>query len=253
MKAICKLYTTRFLLTLMLTMSFGISGFAQRTLQLQTADKIIAAPGQPKYVTYGDGNGVLQATHVLRQTVYVNTTGTRTLRTQTDKVSAYQRWFNYGVEAPMPNGVSTGGIALSGNGGYYHTGNSSRTVSNATAGSSIACDISSIGPNVDTDNILIEPILAYRMIFDIRKAEEIAVQLENTSLLNPLEYYELTAPVGQKILIGPKYPYSTTSNNNFESNYYIGTAAPYTQTVASTSDGAGNFYWQLGDTGTGPK
>ena len=253
MKAICKLYTTRFLLTLMLTMSFGISGFAQRTLQLQTADKIIAAPGEPKYVTYGDGNGVLQATHVLRQTVYVNTTGTRTLRTQTDKVSAYQRWFNYGVEAPMPNGVSTGGIALSGNGGYYHTGNSSRTVSNATAGSSIACDISSIGPNVNTDNILIEPILAYRMIFDIRKAEEIAVQLENTSLLNPLEYYELTAPVGQKILIGPKYPYSTTSNNNFESNYYIGTAAPYTQTVASTSDGAGNFYWQLGDTGTGPK
>ena len=107
MKAISNKYTKRLLLTLMLVMGVSVCGFGQTyTLALQNPDDIKAAPGEPKQVPYGDGNGTLQATHVLRQTIYVdpgNTEATKTLRKQAvNHVNKYQRWFRYDIEEALP-------------------------------------------------------------------------------------------------------------------------------------------------------
>ena len=74
-----------------------------------------------------------------------------------------------------------------------------------------------------------EPLLAYRMIYDIRDANEMAAKLNKSSMEEPLEYYEMMAPINRQLLIGPKYPFysgrvyggSVDYDIRFESNYYI--------------------------------
>ncbi len=251
MKAISNKYTKTLLLTLMLVMGVSVCGFGQMTLVLQNPDDIKAAPGEPKQVPYGDGNGKLQATHVLRQTIYVdpgNTKATKTLRKQAQgHVNAYQRWFRYDIEEVLPaTGFTANGDLLANAGGKYQNSSSNATVTSEHIGKSFACDASRNASTTYSSgkvNYRKEPILSYRMIYDIRSAAEIADTVMGSSTLKPVEYYDMVAPTGMQLLIGPKYPF-----NDAESNYYTSTTdnegnKTYTYTSLGTS-GQSKFYWE---------
>ena len=238
MTRIATQHIKRSFLTLMLIAGISVFGFGQ-TFQLQSEANIKAAPGQPKYVTNENGTATLQATHELRRTVYVQPTGntTRSLRTQTYQIKAYQRWFRYDDYADLPTGIKfSNGTLFSDvrDGRYYDNTDNAPTVNSGVIDMSIACDISR-----NSRNGGLEPVLSYRLIYDIRSAKEIADKLMATDLGNPLEYYEMIAPTDAQLLINPKYPYF--DKGNFQSNYYVGSSS-YSLTTNGTSGETG-FYW----------
>ena len=82
-------------------------GFAQLT----KIDAPRVAPGNPVRMSNDDGTVTdLQATHILRQTVYVNTTGSKKLVPQTvQSFIKYNRWFLYNTKGPLPSGFTLSG------------------------------------------------------------------------------------------------------------------------------------------------
>ena len=222
-------YIIRIIVLLILTI--GISNINAQTIFVPLSeDKISAAPGEPKRIKYGDGSVTLQATHEQKQVIYVKNGEKKTLHIPTTKVQAYQRWFRYDSIKSLPTGftINTSANTLS---PTYHgvvktNGINYRPqVSYATKGMTFACDLSTktmSGGKEDT--------LSYRMIYEIRDASEIATKLDSSSMTSPLEYYEMTAPTGRQLLIGPRFNYlngtsaGSDANNytiKYESNYYI--------------------------------
>ena len=226
-------YMNRILLVLVLVMSIGVRGYGQTTttFNLRSAANIKAAPGEPKRF-YHSGSTTIenQATHEQEQIIYIAEGENKTLHIPTTKVQAYQRWFRYEKEDVLPAGFTANTAARtlspSHRGIVKTNGMGNRpTVSHATCRMKFACDLSTsaMGDNGQ------EPLLAYRMIYDIRDANEMAAKLNKSSMEEPLEYYEMMAPINRQLLIGPKYPFysgrvyggSVDYDIRFESNYYI--------------------------------
>ena len=83
MKAISNNYIQRLLLTLTLVMEVGVCGFGQ-TFTYVNENDIPNADGEPKWFEYGETGTTrkLQATHELKQTIYIASGETKTLYIQ---------------------------------------------------------------------------------------------------------------------------------------------------------------------------
>ncbi len=253
MKAISNNYIQRLLLTLTLVMEVGVCGFGQ-TFTYVNENDIPNADGEPKWFEYGETGTTrkLQATHELKQTIYIASGETKTLYIQARHVQTYQRWFRYDEVGNLPAGftvktdVSTQ-VNLGTNGIYttYANNNSAYvppTVGYACVGATIAADLAR--GSTTSGNTVKEPVLSYRMIYKIEDASVIANALSQTSQNNPLERYDMMAPTGKQLLIGPKYTY-TSENSGYQPNYYLPSGSSFVKTSARKSGNDNNtaFYW----------
>ena len=164
----------RILLVLVLVMSIGVRGYGQ-TSTLIKKDAPHPAAGEPVRMT-SDGGTSLQATHELRQTIYINPTAsdndTKLLLPQTDKVCTYRRWFRYDKDTILKSDGTTFGFTIpngtqlktSSNGesidGIYTTkSGATPTVPRKLTGTTVACDAAK-----KSSSNMHEPTLAYRII-----------------------------------------------------------------------------------------
>jgi hypothetical protein len=207
-------------------------------------------------------NVTMQSAHTLRQTIYINTNETaKTVWLQTSKIGGNNRIFRY--DTHTNDGLDKMSIATSPN---YTLTNGDGVVKNCAWSTftlgynasltnySFAVDLtykSSPGCSIDkTNKKYTEPTLAYRMIYDVKPAEEMAEMLEKCIVSGSdttyLETYDMVAPGGGKeIMFGPKYPF--TKSGNFAPNYYTYTSSAKTAIAATSYDatvsGYGKFYW----------
>ena len=253
MRQITTQHTKRFLATLAALLC--IAGFvAAQTFTQVNEDKIPNARGEAKWFTYGEGSktGKVQATHELKEIVYFNPGEEKTLHIQTRMVQYYQRWFRYDKREALPSGFNFGVkyTDLGVDGWYYGNTDTRPKIYGGTIGSTIAVDLSRSESSGSNDNDVIEPVLSYRMVYEIRHASEMADALTPTSKDNPLESYDMIAPTGKQLLIGPKHIYTFGHNTYFALNYYINSNDGITHVTGRNGDYDNNlnsFYWVCED------
>ena len=253
---------------------FGVAvdSYGQTAVSLKRVPSTKAAPGQPTVMPNGNGSITdLQATHSLRQTIYIAPTSTARRRllpqvNQSAKFTQYVRWYPFDQNVALPTFSFTVGTAFANtangtyiNGGLSSSANTRPEITSAFIGRTVAVDLSKTA-GVIANNILTEPQLDYRMIFDIRSAKEISDPLMASTIDTPLESHDMIAPIGRPMLIGPSYAYTTIEqsfNNNTnivprQSNYYVYNTATssYVETRSANSGGINDFYWYCPETNT---
>ena len=245
--------------------------YGQTTLKRVASTK--AAPGQPTVVSNGNGSVTdLQAAHVLRQTIYIAPYSTARRRllpqvNQSSKMTQYMRWFPYDKKVALPTfSVQVGTLFADATNGYYLNGGTNSAnirpeIDYNFIGRTVACDISKTAGTL-ASNVLTEPQLDYRMIFDIRSAKEISDQLMATDTINALEMHDIFAPIGRPLLIGPAYAYTTISQNYGsgtsaytvarQSNYFVynSSTGTYLETKSGNTTAITDFYWYCAETKT---
>ena len=78
----------------------------------------------------------------------------------------------------------------------------------------IACDQSSYTDGGIDGNTFTEPTISQRMVFEIRPASEMADSIENVYTKGEwLEEYDIMAPTGQNLFIGPKYAFKSETRS----------------------------------------
>lgn len=78
----------------------------------------------------------------------------------------------------------------------------------------IACDQSSYTDWSIAGNTFTEPTISQRMVFEIHPASEMADNIEDVYTQNKwLEEYDIMAPTGQNLFIGPKYAFKYKKPN----------------------------------------
>ena len=213
---------------------------------------ILNAPGEPKWFYYGEeGNlGKAQATHELKQTIYIANGQSKILDLQTSKIQNYQRWYRYDKKETLPPGFGTSSNTTSNSVidgsytdktlGYNASGGTRGYVNYNSINSTIAVDVSTTARQANNT----EPKLSYRIVYDIKDAAEIADKLMHSDTENPLEFYDLIAPIGVNLLIGPKYKF-TGNNSNYYTSSVTNNVTTYTATKLGTSyDNLNKFYWE---------
>ena len=94
----------------------------------------------------------------------------------------------------------------------------------------IACDQSNYTDWSIADATFTEPTISQRMVFEIRPASEMADRIEDVYNQNKwLEEYDIMAPTGQNLFVGPKYAFKyeeTKSGDNEYANVTIGESYP---------------------------
>lgn len=152
-------------------------------------------------------------------------------------LNGYYRWFNYDEESDVTIiNSSLRHIKRAGWLGtdeadvyYFETNQGDVLLKNQSPGKTlfemgtkrvkIACDVSNFSDyNISYSDALLlkEPTLSYRMIYDIRPASEMAIEMDKIKNTNqPFESYNIVAPAGESVKIGPKYRCS-----GMESNYF---------------------------------
>src|SRR5574344_1023431 len=199
-------------------------------------------------------NGIeMQQTHELSDTVYVNINEKKAILLQTSKYGiSYRRWFRYDKkEAINTTYISDGGKLikdLGTDGIIYSTGENSVSIqnlsTNGVSNMTLAADLSNNSAIVSGTNYT-EPVIGYRMIYVFRPATDIQKRLDKCTCPSGktaddakyLEAYNMMAPAGAALLIGPKYYYTTPTNSNYYSNYY------YTNSGNVTATSSKTFYW----------
>ena len=184
--------------------------------------------GQANVAMGPDG---LQMVHESEDVIYALQGETKSLNLQVVPSSAnyvcgFYRWFNYETDATVFEGLNqTATYNLTANGkGVYVLRDTRPGTTTYTMGDEsikIACDISQYADYKITAATLIEPTLSYRMVYDIRPAQEIATALDKCKS-TPLEMYNILAPAGATISIGPKYRWTASNDTDKERlvNYY---------------------------------
>lgn len=152
-------------------------------------------------------------------------------------LNGYYRWFNYNNESDVTiinsslRHIKRSGLLGTGEADvrYFETNQGDVLLKNQSPGKTtfkmgtervkIACDVSNFSDyNVSYSDALLlkEPTLSYRMIYDIRPASEMAIEMDKIKNANqPFESYNIVAPAGESVKIGPKYRCS-----GMESNYF---------------------------------
>ena len=210
----------------------------------------------------------LQQTHEMVEIIYAKEGETKTLKSQVaDYLSekndgdgvyhylcGFYRWYDYSTGGDAPEGLVCADETWKGNWestsnhkGVYITKDIEHGKFTYTMGTSavkIACDVSNYTDyksECDFDANIVtftEPTLSYRNIFDIRPATEIAKLLDECqSMDNSLEEYNIVAPAGKSITIGPKYAWSGDATIV---NYYYDSNNPKVVTNCSWVDANGN-------------
>ncbi len=173
-----------------------------------------------------------QAAHEDRVVIYRKPSQTAfTLWRNAEAFFTYARWYDYTNDKSIPNTklrlISNGGTnaTLSGtdqtdNRGVIWYGNGERNQANATYVYNtnqvvyIACDQSSYTDGGIDGNTFTEPTISQRMVFEIRPASEMADSIENVYTKGEwLEEYDIMAPTGQNLFIGPKYAFKSETRS----------------------------------------
>lgn len=204
----------------------------------------------------------MQSVHTNRQVIYMKPGETKTL-VQPTSFSGYNRWYRYTTDDAVPQGLSHANATYTSAAyGNYRLNGAPGTTSYTMPASGenilIACDIANyadyIAPSSSNGQVLTEPTLSYRVIYDIRNASEIAARMDTCTNQTGsfMEEYTLIAPHGDDyigstrlsdmIRIGPEYKYTDT-----QSNYYYNAANPVQLT-------GGTWQWRnvtVGESGSG--
>ena len=265
-------YIRNIFLLMCLLFGWTSASYGQATMTLKHVPSTKAAPGQPTTMSNDNGSVTdLQATHILRQTIYIPNTATARRRllpqvNQAGKFTAYMRWFPHDKNVALPTFSYMLGLPFADlSNGYYVAGaggvsNHIRPeITSSFIGRSVAVDLARTSGSIG-NNVFTEPQLDYRMIYDIRSAKEISDLLLATTPDNPLENHDLIAPIGKALLLGAKSAY-TTINQSFnsganivqrQSNYYVYNTATssYVETRSSSGTNINDFYWYCPETNT---
>ncbi|MCI7556444.1 MAG: T9SS type A sorting domain-containing protein [Bacteroidales bacterium] len=174
------------------------------------------------------GGYTMQAAHEDWNVIYCNR-GTITLRRNRQAFFTYARWYNYANDSAIANFQS-----LRDKSELYST-QSNGVIWYASAGSAadnaddatfmynggtvyIACDQSSYldgGPEPNGTDFY-EPTIEQRIVYEIREAQEMATLIGNNAETKWLEEYDITAPTGQTIYLGPKYAFQSDNSMQYK-------------------------------------
>ena len=164
------------------------------------------------------GSNGLQQVHTSEEIIYALDRETKALKYKVSEgVRGFHRWFDYDNDATVSSGLNlpSNFIATANAKGFYILkGENAGSVTYTMDGSPIkvACDVSAYYDYETTTTTLVEPTLSYRLVYDIRPASEMAAQLDKCKS-EPLETYNILAPAGKSVRIGPKYRWTGGENN----------------------------------------
>ena len=173
-----------------------------------------------------------QAAHEDRVVIYRQPSSNAfTLWRNAEAFFSYARWYDYTNDQSIPNitlwpsngrpNATHSGTYQTDNYGviWYHNGAqpfqaNAKYVYNPTPNDHqvvyIACDQSSYKDWSIAGNTFTEPTISQRMVFEIRPASEMADRIEDVYENNKwLEEYDIMAPTGQNLFIGPKYAFKS--------------------------------------------
>ncbi len=175
------------------------------------------------------GANGLQQVHTSEQVVYALDGEEKHLKLQVSSsagnyIQGFHRWFNYDNDATVNSGLSHEGAT------YNYTANAKGVyiygdvrsgetyyTMQGTDVIKIACDVAQYGDYDVTNTSIVEPTLSYRMVYDIRPASEMAAMLDKCTS-EPLETYNILAPAGKTVRIGPKYRWA--GGEDYVNYYY---------------------------------
>ena len=200
---------------------------AQTTTKTYTYQKTLGKSGRP-LVTNTRGGYTMQAAHEDWNVIYCKP-GTITLRRNRKAFSTYARWYNYETNGPINDfsskrdnknlytTQSNGLIWYASAGSAADNADDATFMYNYNGGTVyIACDQSSYldgGPN-GTD--FYEPTIEQRIVYEIREAHEMATLIGTNAETKWLEEYDITAPTGQTIYLGPKYAFQYDNSMQYK-------------------------------------
>ena len=173
-----------------------------------------------------------QAAHEDRVVIYSQPSSI-TLWRNAEAFFTYARWYDYTNDLSIPNitlSQSEGGTCQTDNHGVIWYGNGQSNQANATyvynpASNDnqvvyIACDQSSYTDWNIAGNTFTEPTISQRMVFEIRPASEMADSIENVYNNDEwLEEYDIMAPTGQNLFVGPKYAFKYEETKSGDKEY----------------------------------
>ena len=91
----------------------------------------------------------------------------------------------------------------------------------------IACDQSNYTDWSIADATFTEPTISQRMVFEIHPASEMADSIENVYTKGEwLEEYDIMAPTGQNLFVGPKYAFKYEETKSGDKNVIVGESYP---------------------------
>ncbi len=185
-----------------------------------------------------------QQTHEITEVLYANIGDEKSLKAQVSDLEIYEgnngwhymcgfyRWSdfandgNVGENLICDDGHKGNYTSTTNNKGFYLTKNTEPgrfTYKMDGNVRKVVCEVSAYADyqsSYDFDSnvsTFVEPTLSYRQIFEIRPASEMADKLDDCTN-KPLEEYNIIAPAGKAINIGPKYAWS--GNDAKIVNYY---------------------------------
>lgn len=222
-------------------------------------------PGMTGRALIDNGKGkFMQGTHTVHRVIYVAPGGNKRMEipvnyNEGERIAAYYRWYNFGTDSAV--------IAARGEGRLYHANgntstteinthgytvndafgrikyNNTATVNPYTAryeapsdanfkGITVACDVSNNTDYSVENGIITEPTLSYRLLYEIRNANEMASELSACTGDKFLEEFHIVAPYTagtDAIRFGPQYRYKnpgTGGCTNYHNYYYLKNGVP---------------------------
>lgn len=200
-------------------------------------------------ITNKYGRYSMQAAHEDWNIIYAQPGSTITLRRRNDTFHAYARWYNYNDNTTM-DGLTPSETPdyTSANGQIRTRANSSVSGFTATYEYNggtvrIACDQSAYSDYQLSGTSFREPTISQRIVYEIRPASEMARKVDQATS-EFMESYELIAPTGQIIYLGPEYAFNSTG---YYPSYFYNESAPVAMnTTAFTGSTSGSTIgdWQ---------
>lgn len=199
-----------------------------------TADLVqIVYPGEYKFYHQKGAAGTnydaryMQGVHTVNYTVYLRKNEKFTFVLPEGAFQGYWRWYNYDTDLAVANLTVPNNTRATTPHGIFGTqtpvgqcGANFRMPDKAVH--RIACDVSSyIDYSFANQNKEItEPTLSYRVIYEIRPADEMVDKLNACTGSTYLENYKLTAGTCAPIYLGAQYEFQ---NGGVHNNYYVKT------------------------------
>jgi len=198
--------------------------------------------------------------------------GNINLYRRTDAFHGYVRWFNYSTDGTLTNLTTRndgfgsaesanyngnyGLIKVSNSGGV--TGFTARYNYGGSGVVYVGCDQSSYY-DYTAARAFVEPTLSQRIVYEIRPASEMATEVDKyvSTTGKWMEEYDLIAPTGRDLYIGPKY--AMYAADNMYANYYYGASNPTlmdsgwkcNSTSLSTSNLSSGQFYKVSSNNTG--
>lgn len=172
------------------------------------------------------GGYSMQAAHEDWNVIYCDS-GTIALHRNNEAFFTYARWYNYRTDSVM-TGLTCSDANYSASNGSLIWSSTKRDENKADAtyyynGTDtvyIACDQSSYLDGGLNGTVFKEPTIEQRMIFEIRPASKMADSVNLCTDKKWLETYDIIAPTGQTIHLGPKYAFRGTEGESPYPSYY---------------------------------